>query len=77
MGPRDIPELKWVSDLMAMTQVSLAAYAIGGAFVSLAYFDFPYHLVAIVIVSKAYVQTYVPEETAIEPAIAAEPAPAV
>jgi probable O-glycosylation ligase (exosortase A-associated) len=43
-------EIKWMSDLAAMVQVSLVGYAMGGAFLGLAYFDLPYHLVAIVII---------------------------
>lgn len=41
------PERKWAADLSAMTQVSLIGYATGGAFLGLAYFDYPYHLVMI------------------------------
>lgn len=45
-------ELKWLSDLAAMSQVSLAAYLIGGAFVTLAYFDLPYHILCIVVLAR-------------------------
>lgn len=47
------PEQKWLADLMAMIQVSLAGYAVGGAFLGLAYFDLFYHLIALVVVSSA------------------------
>lgn len=50
---RKVAELKWMSDLAAMAQVSLVAYATGGAFLGLAYFDLPYHVVAIVIILTA------------------------
>lgn len=43
------PEQKWLADLMAMSQVSLVGYAVGGAFLGLAYFDLPYHVIAIVV----------------------------
>jgi hypothetical protein len=33
-----------------MIQVSLLAYLVGGAFLSLAYFDLPWHLIAIVLI---------------------------
>jgi probable O-glycosylation ligase (exosortase A-associated) len=38
------PELRWAQDLATMTQVSLLGFAVGGAFLSLAYFDVPYYL---------------------------------
>ncbi|MCL6414687.1 putative O-glycosylation ligase, exosortase A system-associated [Aestuariirhabdus sp. Z084] len=45
--------VKWRSDLMSMVRVSLVGYAVSGAFLGLAYFDLFYHLIAIVIVTKA------------------------
>lgn len=38
-----------MGDLSRMIQVSFVAYASGGAFLSLAYFDLPWHLLAIVV----------------------------
>jgi len=46
------PELKWLHELMAMTQVSLVAYLVSGAFLGLAYFDYYYNLVLVVVVAK-------------------------
>lgn len=43
------PDKKWASDLAAMVQVSLIGYAAGGAFLGLAYFDLPYHLMIIIL----------------------------
>lgn len=40
----------WQADLMSMVQVSLIGYAVGGAFLGLAYFDLYYHLVAVVVI---------------------------
>ncbi|TFW30677.1 putative O-glycosylation ligase, exosortase A system-associated [Massilia horti] len=37
-------QLKWAHDLATMTQVSLLGFMVGGAFLSLAYFDVPYYL---------------------------------
>ncbi|MDB5894605.1 MAG: putative O-glycosylation ligase, exosortase system-associated [Rhodoferax sp.] len=51
---RKQPETKWVSDLGAMCQVSLAGYAVGGAFLSLAYFDLPYNLLILVVASTRW-----------------------
>ena len=36
--------------LARMIQVSLVAYMTGGAFLSLAYFDLPWHLIAVVLI---------------------------
>lgn len=44
------PEVLWAKDLAAMIQVSMVAYLSAGAFLGLAYFDYIYHLVAIVVV---------------------------
>ena len=46
---RKRPDLLWARDLAAMIQVSLVAYMSAGAFLGLAYFDFVYHLVAVVV----------------------------
>ncbi|MCG6966013.1 MAG: hypothetical protein LJE59_05850, partial [Chromatiaceae bacterium] len=43
---------RWVSDLAKMIQVSLVAYGTGGAFLSLAYYDLPWHLAAIVLLLR-------------------------
>jgi probable O-glycosylation ligase (exosortase A-associated) len=48
-------ELQWARDLAAMCQVSLIGYAIGGAFLGLAYWDLPYHLIAITVITDVLV----------------------
>jgi probable O-glycosylation ligase (exosortase A-associated) len=53
---KDNYELKWATDLAAMVQVSLVGYAIGGAFLGLAYFDLPYHLIAVIVITRNIVQ---------------------
>lgn len=45
------PEQKWASDLAAMVQVSIIGYAAGGAFLGLAYFDYYYHLIAMIVIT--------------------------
>ena len=35
-----------------MCQISLVAYCAGGAFLGLAYFDLPYHIFSIVVVTQ-------------------------
>lgn len=48
------PGKKWAADLAAMVQVSLVGYAAGGAFLGLAYFDLPYHLMIIVLLAAKF-----------------------
>ena len=50
------PDLKWAAHLGAMTQVSMVGYAVGGAFLSLAYFDLPYYQMVIAVVGLRLVQ---------------------
>jgi probable O-glycosylation ligase (exosortase A-associated) len=47
---------QWAADLGAMVQVSLLGYAVGGAFLSLAYFDLPYNLMVTVVVAASVVR---------------------
>lgn len=49
-------ETKWVSDLGAMCQVSILGYAVGGAFLSLAYFDLPYDVIVVVVLARRWLQ---------------------
>lgn len=49
---RQRPDLAWASDLAKMLQVSFCGFAVGGAFLGLAYFDLPYHLMSIVVVLR-------------------------
>lgn len=63
---RAAPEMRWAGDMCAMTQVSVAGYAVGGAFAGLSYFDLPYHLLCFLILAKLLVR-----EQAVE---SAEPA---
>ena len=53
----DIPEARWCAELGAMSQVSLIGYAVGGAFLSLSYFDLPYYVMAMVLITRVWVQT--------------------
>jgi probable O-glycosylation ligase (exosortase A-associated) len=48
---RDDPDSLWAAQLGRMVQVSLAAYMVGGAFLGLAYFDYLYHLIGLVVVT--------------------------
>lgn len=44
------PELRWAADLAAMLQVSMAGYAAAGAFLGMAYFDLPYHIMTMAVI---------------------------
>jgi probable O-glycosylation ligase (exosortase A-associated) len=46
---KNVESLKWAGLLCRYLQVSLVAYLVGGAFLSLAYFDLPYHFVITVV----------------------------
>lgn len=54
---KGIPEAKWAGDLGAMAQVSLVGYAVGGAFLSLSYFDLPYNIMVMIVLARVWVQT--------------------
>jgi putative inorganic carbon (HCO3(-)) transporter len=54
---KDDPEFgPWVPMLMRMVQVSLAGFAVGGAFLSLVHFDLPYYIVGLVVLVDATVR---------------------
>jgi probable O-glycosylation ligase (exosortase A-associated) len=64
---RNVEELEWLGDLARLIQVSLVAYATGGAFQSLAYFDYPWHLVAMLVIGRGIVERHAAEtETDVE-----------
>jgi probable O-glycosylation ligase (exosortase A-associated) len=52
----EVPQAKWGGELGAMCQVSLVGYLVGGAFLSLAYFDLPYDIMAMVVLARVWVQ---------------------
>jgi probable O-glycosylation ligase (exosortase A-associated) len=49
-------DLSWARNLASMLQTGLIGYAVGGAFLGLAYFDLYYQMVAIMILTKCLVQ---------------------
>lgn len=49
-------DLLWAHDLAAMSQVSIVGYAVGGAFLSLSYFDLPYYIVAVLVILREIVR---------------------
>ena len=56
VNTRGSPELIWANNLAAMVQVSIVGYAVGGAFLGLAYYDLYYNLIAILVLTKIIVQ---------------------
>lgn len=53
---RDRKDLYWARDLASMVHVSIIGYAVGGAFLGLAYFDLYYHLVSIALLTRVAVE---------------------
>ena len=51
------PDTQWTADLGSMCQVALIGYAAGGAFLSLAYFDLPYDIVVLVVLTRVWVRS--------------------
>ncbi len=62
---KEKPDLKWAADLATMCQVSIIGYAVGGAFLSMPYYDFYYYVIAVlVLLEKLIVQKPRNEKTA-------------
>lgn len=51
-------DLKWAANLAGMAQVSIIGFAVGGAFLSLLYFDVPYYLMAAVVAARVIVENH-------------------
>jgi putative inorganic carbon (hco3(-)) transporter len=56
------PELKWLGLMCRMVQVGTVAYASGGAFLSLAYFDLYWHFVSIVVIARRLLDQHVQKQ---------------
>jgi hypothetical protein len=54
MQTKDETDFHWVFLLASMCQVSLLGFAVGGAFLSLAYFDLPYNLLVMLVVTERW-----------------------
>jgi probable O-glycosylation ligase (exosortase A-associated) len=66
-------EKRWLADLAAMIQVSLVGYASAGAFLGLAYFDYYYTLIALVVLCKTILVSDAASTVAEPAVIVAEP----
>ena len=49
-----LPQTVWLAHLGGMCQVSLAGYAVGGAFLSLSYYDLPYNILILVVLGRRW-----------------------
>lgn len=52
-----IEETVWTAQLGSMVQVALVGFAVGGAFLSLAYFDLSYNMLIMVVLAKKWVES--------------------
>ncbi|MEO6747908.1 MAG: putative O-glycosylation ligase, exosortase A system-associated [Caldimonas sp.] len=50
-----IPQAKWCAELADMCQASLIGYAVGGAFLNLSYFDLPYNVMVLIVLTRTWV----------------------
>ena len=48
---RDDPDRQWAVNLVLMVQVSLIGYGVGGAFLGLSYWDLPYYLISLGVIT--------------------------
>lgn len=55
-------EYRWASNLATMIQVSLVGFSLGGAFLSLLYFDVPYYLMAAMVATRILVEKELKEK---------------
>jgi probable O-glycosylation ligase (exosortase A-associated) len=65
---KDDPRFAWAHSLGSMVQVAIAGYAVGGAFLNLAFWEFCFYLFAGVAVAKYVVQTELRKAVAPPPA---------
>jgi probable O-glycosylation ligase (exosortase A-associated) len=73
---RGSEQLAWAHEAAGMLQVSFAGFGVGGAFLGLAYFDLPYHIMAMMIIVHAIVRRELQQSTASVPASTYAPATA-
>jgi probable O-glycosylation ligase (exosortase A-associated) len=66
---------RWLADLAAMIQVSLVGYGSAGAFLGLAYFDYYYTLIALVVLCKTALSSSAADRVVQPAVIVASPRP--
>ena len=50
-------DCEWIVSLSRMLIVSMCSYAVGGAFLGMAYFDLYYHLIALTVILRMILET--------------------
>ncbi|WP_417067444.1 putative O-glycosylation ligase, exosortase A system-associated [Niveibacterium terrae] len=71
-----IPEFAWMVSLARMLQVSLAVFAVGGAFLSMTYWDMPYYATVVTVAMKRLLrERMLAVRAADSPAILPKPVP--
>ena len=61
---REHVEFQWAGDMARAIQTSLVGFMVGGAFLSLAYFDVPYYLLCALVVTRRLMERQIDERTA-------------
>jgi probable O-glycosylation ligase (exosortase A-associated) len=61
---------QWASDLAGMVQVALVGYAVGGAFLNLAYYDVPYNLIVALVVTRTLLEKHLRSTAQADPVAA-------
>jgi putative inorganic carbon (HCO3(-)) transporter len=56
------PDARWAVDLATMCQVSIIGYAVGGAFLSLPYYDLYYYIIALLVLTQKWALARTPKE---------------
>jgi putative inorganic carbon (HCO3(-)) transporter len=51
-----VPQAKWCGEMADMCQVALVGYAVGGAFLNLSYFDLPYNVMMLVVLTRGWLK---------------------
>ena len=59
---KGLPDAEWALQLASMTRVALIGFAVGGAFLSLAYWDMPFYYMLILVVTQRWVKDRLAEE---------------
>ena len=52
---KSVPQAAWAYNLAGMCQVSLIGFAVGGAFLSLVYFDYTYNIIVVLVATQRWV----------------------
>jgi probable O-glycosylation ligase (exosortase A-associated) len=73
---RNRDDMLWASNLARMIQVSLAGYAVGGAFLNLAYYDVPYNLLVVIVLTRALLERELSGEASAAAGAPPRPVPA-